>query len=431
MKLSHLVGKLMGFVGARFLGAGVGLLTQVLLARLLPQSDVGTVLLGMSAAAFVSLASNGGYTMLAFTQLPKLAVHGRPNLTRSFHRLVLTDTVLLSVLLFGGLWVASWVFAFTEAQKIAWLFGCICSPISCLMRYNSIIASTERRIELSYVPDFLVRPVLFLLGLLVLKAIGFTSTSFSVLMVFVAVTYATTLGQAFVLGRKGLDVLDFGWPRKSFANRLRSRAAALTIVSAVSLAFADIVTITAAFILPASEAAIVGICVRLAAIAGFVLQAGQSFILPDYTAAVMKRKTNVARGILLKFNVMTLGVIAAALAGALVFGQFALRIFGADYVQGWWLLVLFMCGLSVRAMGGMNQHILSMQGQQLRTAGACSAAVIVLVITAIVFCNAYGFIGMGYAAVCAELTWTASLALLAQKWAGRRGDILWLLQQPK
>lgn len=431
MTLGHLVGKLMGFVGARFAGAGIGLLTQIFLARLLPQSEVGTVLLGMSAAAFVSLATNGGYTMLAFTQLPRLAVHGRPNLTRAFHRTVLTDTVLLSLLLFGGLFLASWAFAFSDAQKLAWLFGCICSPISSLMRYNSIIALTDRRIELSYVPDFLIRPVLFLLGLLALEATGHATTAVSVLVVFVAVTYATSLGQAFVLGRKGLNVGDFGWPRQALTKRLRARAAALTIVSAVSLAFADIVTIVAAFVLPVSEAAIVGICIRLAAIAGFVLQAGQSFILPDYTAAVMKRDDTTAKNILMKLNAMTVGVVCAALVGSLVIGEQVLHVFGPDYAQGWWLLALFMLGLSIRAMGGMNQHILSMQGQQTRTAFACLAAVVVLVLASVLFCKSYGFVGMGYAAVCAELTWAVLLAMLAQKWVGRRGDLLWLLRQPK
>jgi O-antigen/teichoic acid export membrane protein len=431
VKLSHLVGKLMGYVGARFFGAGLGLLTQVLLARLLPQSDVGTVLLGMSAAAFVSLATNGGYTMLAFTQLPRLAVQQRPKLTNAFHKLVLTDTVLLSLVLFGVLYLASLALEFSEAQTVAWFFGCICSPISSLMRYNSIIASTDRRIELSYIPDFVVRPFLFLLGLLLLRASGFPATSFSVLIVFVSVTYVTTIGQALILGRQGLNLLKFGWPRPALTSRLRSRAAALTIVSAASLAFADIVTIVATFVLPVSEAAIVGICIRLAAIAGFILQAGQSFILPDYTAAVMKREKDVARGILLKFNVMTIVVIGAALAGALILGQFALQVFGLEYVKGWWLLVLFMCGLSIRALGGMNQHILSMQGQQLRTAGACLAALLVLTVAAFVFCKSLGFVGMGYAAVCAELTWMVSLAVLAQKWAGRRGDLLWLLRQPK
>ena len=41
MTIARMLRLLVGYVGARFLGAGVGLLSQILLARLLPQADVG------------------------------------------------------------------------------------------------------------------------------------------------------------------------------------------------------------------------------------------------------------------------------------------------------------------------------------------------------------------------------------------------------
>jgi O-antigen/teichoic acid export membrane protein len=431
MTLAGLIGKLAGFVGARFAGAGIGFVSQIALARLLPQSDVGTVLMGMSAAAFVSLATSGGYSLLGFTQVPKLVFHGRSRLMQAFHRVVFLDTLMWSALLFGLLFLASTIFNFSSSQNLAWLFGCICSPASSLMRYNSIVASSNKRVALSYVPDFLVRPGLFLLVLLLFAGLKVEATPTLVLLAFVGVTYLVTIGQVFILGDMALRVTSFEWPRRAFVSRIRFRALSLAIVSAVMLAFADIVTLTASILLPEHDVALVGVAMRLAAIAGFVLQAGQSFILPAFTDAVMKREQSQANAILLKLNLTTLFIILVALVCAIWLGGWLLRLFGGDYVDAAWLLVLLMIGQSLRALGGMNQHILSMEGQQLRTTGACLLALLTLFVSAYFFCKIYGFEGMGHAVILAEIVWLFALAYLAQKKVGRRGDLFWLLSQSK
>ena len=426
MKLSRMVGLLAGVVGSRFIGAGLGFLSQVVLARILPVADVGVVLLAMSAAAFASLLCIGGYAMLAMTQLPKLATHGRDSLLRAFHRVVLTDAVYVCVVLAVLTYAASYFFNLSHGQNLALLFGMLCAPASALMRYNSSIASSERWFKLAYVPDLLLRPALFLLLLLIAWGSGFDLHMTSVIVMFVAGTFAITIGQAVVLGHRGLGLGDFGRTRAMLVRPLRSRAVALTIVSMVALAFADIVTLVAGLVLPEADVAVVGITMRLAAIAGFVLQAGQMFVLPDFTQALVRRDNKLANVLLLRINLTTLLVVGAGLVAAIVLGRFALSIFGADYVRGAGLLVLFMVGQSIRALGGMNQHILSINGHQLRTAGACVVALAILVCMAVLLCKSWGIIGLGYAVVAAEVAWLLALAAQAQKLCGRRGDLLWL-----
>ena len=431
MKLAEMIRKLAGIVGSRFLGAGIGFLSQIVLAHVLPVAEVGVVLLGMSAAAFVSLASIGGYSMLAMTQLPRLSMHGRKFLVRSFNHVVLVDALLSSLAVAALLFVVSKIAQLSEGQNIALLFGCLCAPASGLLRYNSSIATSDRRFELGYVPDFLVRPTLFLLTLLLTYWLGLHLSMVVVLIIFTVITLVTAVGQAWLLGHEGLTFSNYRRPRSGFANRLRSRALALTIVSAVALAFADIVTLVAGFILPTDDVAVVGITIRLAAIAGFVLQAGQIFILPDFTQAFVRRDHAVANALLLRINLTTLAVVGASVIGALLLGEFALSIFGADYVRGAGLLSLFMVGQSIRAFGGMNQHILSINGHQLRTAGAAILAVVMFICLAILFCQSLGFIGIGYAVIFAEISWLLALAAQAQKLCGRRGDLLWVARAVK
>jgi O-antigen/teichoic acid export membrane protein len=429
MKLSALVSKIAGFVGARLLGAAVGFLSQLVLARLLPIEDVGVVLLGMSAAAFISLGANGGYALLATTELPKLETRRQTKTAAAFNRVAMMDGILAYCILCAIGWLAAVAYGLTDGQKTALLLGAICAPASMTMRYNASIGMAARYFKTAYMPDLLFRPAALLIGLLAAGLAGWLQSAQAALVIFVAVTYLTSFGQAWALKGNRLSFSHLGWPRIFFARRIRSRAIALTLVSATMLAFADIVIMVSGFILPERDVAIAGVAMRVAAIAGFMLQAGQMLVMTDFTQALVSRNESAVEAILKRVNGLTVAIVLACLAGVTVFGKFALGLFGPDYQQGALLLVLFMIGQSVRALGGMNQQILSINGYQLRTAGSCVAALLVFVGLAFVFCKNYGSTGLGYAVIASELVWLIALAVQAHALCGRRGDLLWVLQK--
>ncbi len=428
MNLSSLVGKMASLVGARLIGAAVGFASQLVLARVLSVDDVGVVFLGMSAAAFIALVANGGYALLATTELPKLTAHGRTKLADSFNRAAVVDSLIAFAAVVAVIALAEFTLQLTPGQRTALLFGCLCAPASMFIRYNASMAMAARFFKTAYMPDFLFRPSAFLVGLLAGAYVGWVHNAFTALIVFVSVTYLTGVGQSLALQGRGLSLRHLAPPRPAFVKKLRAKAFSLTLVSATMLAFADIVILVSGWILPEKEVAVVGIAMRLAAIAGFVLQAGQMLVVTDFTQALVKRDFDMVNGLLKRINFTTMGIVLAALLGTLVLGDFALSLFGEAYRQGKWLLVLFMLGQSLRALGGMNQQILSINGFQLRTAGSCVVTLLMLVGLSVIFCHAFGFIGIGYAVVGAELVWLLALAVQAQNLCGRRGDLFWVLQ---
>ncbi len=427
MTLATMLRLMLGYVGARFFGAGLGLLTQIVLARLLAQSDVGTVLMAMSAAAFISLFAIGGHAMLATTELPRILAQGSIRRIRAFHGAALQDGIYGLLFLSLVIVVLVWFSPLSHNVKLALVFGLATAPASGLMRYNSVAANSHRRFQLSYVPDFIVRPGLFLVIMAGLWLSGATPGAVAALMVFAGVGTTVALGQAFILGYDGLLPLHWRRTIPRFTRVIRNRAFALVIVSTVTLAFADIVTLLAGLVLPPDDVAIVGITMRLAAIAGFVLQATQMFVLPDFTAAITRRNGAAANALLWKMTGMTLAVVGAGLLTTIFLGERVLHIFGSDYGEGAWLLVLFMIGQSIRALGGMNQNLLSIHGKQLRTAWACVLALVVLVVLTVMLSRLVGRDGIGYAVIAAECVWLFGLAREAKMLIGRRGDLLWLV----
>jgi O-antigen/teichoic acid export membrane protein len=429
VKLAVLAAKLAGFVGARLAGAAIGFVSQFLLARLLPVADVGIVLMGMSAASFISLGANGGYALLAMTQLPKIYMHGRQRLIDAFNTSAAFDSVIsFTIVCLIGVIASLW-FDLSKGQYIALGIGALCAPASAIIRFNSSVATAERRYHLAYVPDFIIRPLMFLVFLLSVFALSYAVDPLYVLFVFAITAYIAAVGQAWYLGKNALSFRHLAWPRALYGKRMRSKAVALTLVSATMLAIADIVTLVAGFLLPEDEVAIVGITVRLAAIAGFVLQAGQMLVLTDFTQALIAKNKPLVKQLLMRVNLITLVIVGGSLLGGILLGEFVLSYFGDVYRQGAWLLVLFLIAQSIRATGGMNQHILSINNFQVRMAGMGLVILAIFLCLSFLLCRNYGYNGMGYALICFELAWLVALGKQAQDLCGQRGDLLWVLQQ--
>ncbi len=407
------------------------LASQILLARLLTQHDVGIVFLGMSAAAFISLMITGGYPILAITCLPRYYALGRKNLVHAFHAALLQDSLWISLVSFALAAMAYFWLPLNDGLKIALLFGCLSAPAAALIRINGAVANSIRRYALSYVPDFLYRPGLLLAYLLFAWAMGMQLSVAHVLWAFVVMNTIVALAQAWLIGEDGARS-GLKWSgRHNLAPFLRSRAAALVIVGLVTASFADIVTLIAGFFLNTADVALVGVTIRLAALAGFITQATQQFILPDLTAAMTRGTSQGVHALLLRINLIALAAILACVAGAMLLGPWALKIFGPEYEAGHWPLVLFMISQAFRAASGMNQHLLSLAGYQIKTAGSCLVAMAALIGATALFTPGHGVMGLAYAVLIADAVWAGLLALQTQRLTGRRGDIIGVLLEKK
>ena len=113
----------------------------------------------------------------------------------------------------------------------------------------------------------------------------------------------------------------------------------------------------------------------------------------------------------------------------MLFGTYALRVFGAEYEVGHWPFVLFMISQTFRAASGMNQHLLSLAGYQIKTAGSCLVAVAMLIGGTALLIPNFGVLGLAFAALVADAVWTALKALQAQRLTGRRGDLIGVLTE--
>ncbi len=415
-----------GSVGLRVMGAGLGFATQLVLARTFSQVDVGVIFLAMSLAAIFSMMAAVGYPMLALTQLPRFFALDLNKLVRAFHGTFLHDLIagLGAVLIITV--VCLFALPLSFGTKMAILFGALSALPSAIVRYNSVLANGMRLFQWAYVPDFILRPCLFLLYVLAAFLFPSLSSLPLVLAAYVASNVLVASLQSIVVRAKGISMQDWNRRRPALTRALRSRSAALAIVGAVTVMFADIVTMLGGWFLPHEQLAVLGLAVRLAAIAGFVVQAAQQFVLPDLTEALAKHENTTANSLLLRLNVLTLLTLTTGLVFALAFGRWLLSLFGESYANGHHLLVLFLIGQSIRALSGMNQNLISIAGKQMRSAMACLTGLIIFAASWALLQNIFGLNAAGYAVIIAEVCWALLLASQAHSILGRRGDLIWL-----
>ncbi len=431
MKLSRMLGMMAGLVGMRFAGAGLNLLSQIVFTHIFEPADFGIIMLCMSTAAFISLFATVGYPWLALTQLPRLKSLSLESAWQKFHGAFLHDSAKATAAIYILVFLATLFLPISAGAKLALSFGCLSAPASMLLRYDSAVANSIRSFTLSYAPDFIFRPALLLGYIVFTSAMGWNISVQHAMLAFVAVLYLVGVGQAIILGSNGVLPQNWRANRPLFTKGLRARAMPLALVAAVATSFSDIVTMVGGLLLPSSDVALLAVAIRLAAIAGFIIQVAQQFVLPDLSEALTMRESQTAHHLLTRLNLMTLAIIIAALLGSIVLGPFALNLFGAHYVAAQSLLVAFMVGQSVRAFSGMNQQLLSIAGYQSKTVVACLVALTMLVGGSMLLVPRLGLLGIGYAVIAAEMSWSLMLAAQAQRLTGHRGDIFWLLANRK
>jgi O-antigen/teichoic acid export membrane protein len=428
MSLRTLLSLITGVVGARLAGAVAALVTQVALARALEQSDMGIYFLAVSLSSIIGMLMTGGYSALGFTYLSRYRALGRRGLQHSYIRLARRDVALLCAVLVAAGCSGLAAVPMQEGARIALAIGLLSGPAVALIRLQGAIANSARRFSISFMPDFVLRPMTHLVFVLAVIAVTGSIGLWQAVLAFLAISYLVAGLQAWILWPEGVFVPRGPATSGPRAAILRRRAASLVIVALVTVAFGDIVILAAGLALSAEEVAVLGVCVRLAGLIGFVTQACYQFIIPDLTQALVTRDEREVRPVLLRANLLAMAVTGTALAGAVLVGDIALGVFGSDYAVGQAALALLCVGQIVRAAGGMNVNLLSLGGQQGRLALACLGSVAVLVAVALALAPAYGVLGVAWAVVASETAWAFSTALIAACRLPRRGDIVAVLR---
>jgi O-antigen/teichoic acid export membrane protein len=419
MTLSRLFKLLVFDMGARIIGSVLVLFIQLELARNYTAADVAAVLLTMSVASLLSLAVSGGHSFVAIAQIAKFRSRGMDRLEALFHRIAFGDMVVLFLIVAAIVLGCLAAFNFSRAMGLALLFGLASTPFSAMLRYNALVAISVGRYQLSYLDNYL-RPGLFA-ALVGLNAV--LDWQLDVVHIIAGYVLANATAAVILHALLRKDTIKFTqvtFTANRFSSAMRGRAFALFCVLGIAGTLSDFITFLAGVFLDVDDVAKVGIAVRLAAVAGFAIQSVQQFSLAD----LAKLRGADQLPLLRRANLLMIATMIAGVAGAIVLGPFVLSWFGEEYVSAHFALVLFMVAQVVRAGGGLNQNLLTLAGQHMHALSASVLSLAALVISWMAVVPWMTLAGAGLASIIAEAAAAVSLAIIAQRRIGYRGDAL-------
>lgn len=408
----------------RISGAGVGFLTQILLAQTLGSHDLGVFYSATSLATVAGFVMSQGYSQIAYRFSARYRDDSRSALFRAFTNRAAYDSLVASTAAAVVVVALSLLWPDTDAttRVMYALAGALIIPSTALVVYTNL-AGAIRKFGWCYVPEGLVRPVLFLGAVLALK-FGLADPggadvmlAFSILVVGVAVTVWMAL-------RPHLP--QFGLPRPSarrLAARWRAEARPLVLLSLYTNSFADVSILFATPFLSQSELAVFGVCLKLSLLIGYFVQIGQQMAIPDLADAREKGDRPGMRRAARKSVALPLAMTVVSFAGCALLGREILGFFGAEFVSAGDVLLIMVATQVVRAMAGPSAHLLTLSGAQTLNASLCVGALVTLLAADALLGRPFGPAGAAWAVFVSYTGWILATAVALNRLGEMRTDL--------
>lgn len=414
----------------RLAGAGTGFLIQLILARLLAPEALGTFFSATSLAAVLALVSAWGYPNLVARFISRYRERKYPMLVAGFLRNAARDTAITSLL--AGLAVIAIAALWPDTEKdnrIAFMIAGVAVPMLALLALNAATAGAVRAFALSYVPETLVRPALFLGALALLIVLKETLTVELALAAYFGVTTIIALGQFLILRH----ILALGPIRRPprLTRVWRAEALPLVVVALFTILFADLDILMITPFLHGADVAAFGIALKLALLVGFGVQVAHTVATPDLADAHARRGLDGAGKTLRRATIFPVAFTGLATVVCAMGGQYFLALFHADFATAKWALTILVFCQFLRALAGPSVQLLTIIGAQRLNALLCCVALATLAASNSILAPAYGVTGAAIAVGLSWSVWLLLTGLMLYRRANLRSDLAYVARRNK
>lgn len=409
-------------VGYRATGVVLGLFAQLILARSLPASDMGTFFMVTSMAAILGLSSTLGYPMV----VPKHVLKSE-QVSNSFPALNILRRARFEIVGIAlGFIAIAWLFLVLE-DELEWgmnlniFMGTLCILPFAMLRFNGSIANAKKRFTLGFFPDLTVRPALLAIFLGILwmadQPISLTAT----LVAFATFAFITAGIQQIMLHKMEKNTNPVQPPenkRVEPQSKHRLDALSMLIGMLFMAAAADLAILFTSWFVSASELAIFGVCLKISMICGFAVNAVQQVAVRDLGDALSGQGHRTVNQVINMTNGASTIFALVSLVGVLVLGNQILSIFGPQYVDGYWCLAALMSVNLLRALAGPSLQLISLVNEERVSPSVFLFTLFCLLVLLSFLAPSYGLLGASLAFWVAMTIWPFWLSFVVWRKSG-------------
>lgn len=410
----------------RCLGAALAYASQVLLARVLGQTDYGIFALVWVWILVLGHLSPMGFAQAVCRFAPHYEARDEKDLLRGFLQTGALFVVgaSLTIAAFGSavLWFAGP--SIEEVYVLPFAIALIVFPLFALQDYVENIARAFNWTIIAITPPFIIRHGLIGAGVLGAYLLGLpVSASFAIGVVLVATLVSLLVQTAFVWIR--LRKIVSPGPHKHRLGKWFKTSLPLVFVDGTLILFSNAdILILSLFVEPATIA-IYFAASRILQLVAFVQYAATAATAQRFSAlnALGDAKTlnTLAR------TTTRLTLIASVGAAIVIYlaAPFLLDLFGEGFDAAMPILAILMAGLIAQAFAGPGEDLLNMLGEERACATTCVAALILNIVLNFALIPTFGIAGAAIATAASVASRSIILTYLVKRKLGL-DIIFWL-----
>jgi len=414
----------------RILGAASVYFTQVVIARWQGAEALGTYVYAFSWLILLAVITGFGFPSASFRFIGHALTHDNPAKIRGYVRrgtqVVLLGSVVISLAL--AYWVLSTKSPVPTDYRIPVFIGVISAPFMAIILFRTSVAQAFSWLDISVIPQDALRPVAFLLLLIVLWFSGIDlNVNETLILQLGVIVFFSFLIYVLLQRRINRNVADVS---PDYDSKLWIRTASpLLIIVVFSGYFSELNMLIVGSYLPPEELAIFNASFRTAFMIGFGVAAVDVVTLPKASMLFAGQNAQGLQRLITHATHLKFWGALAAVTIMVFFGKPILSIFGENFVEGYRALLILGVAMLLIAGTGAVTELLSISGHQDHCLYVYVSAFVLTLILHATLIPIYGLDGAAFsvlAVVIFYLLWLHWLVIRKMKILPSIFAIFWL-----
>jgi O-antigen/teichoic acid export membrane protein len=267
-----------------------------------------------------------------------------------------------------------------------------CIPFFGLTDLQECLARGFGSVNIAFMPSYIVRPSLILLGAGAIYLIGVQPTGTRVMMVGLGACIAACVLQYALLRRQVPNQVKSARPYYHVGYWTRV-AMPFLMVDLFNLAMNNADVVFIGRYLSPDSVAVYYASMRTCNLLLLIFFAMSALAIPTYSSLYAAGAERELRQFVRRVSHVIFWPSLAAAIGLVVTGRFLLGLFGAEFDDGYWVMLILIGGIMANALTGPVEGLLSVTGHHDWVAGTMGVGALLNIVLNVVLIPRWGIIG--------------------------------------
>jgi O-antigen/teichoic acid export membrane protein len=349
----------------RVISALIAFLSQILLARWMGGFEFGIYIYAWTWVLLIGGMVDLGLGSASQRFIPEYTEHKQLALLRGYLRgsRWLAFAIATAVAAVGAIAVMILAPHLGAATIVPLYLSCAALPIFALGQVQSGVARSYNWVNLGLTPVFVLRQIVLLALMGLAYGLGLPTDAVTATLIGVVALWSVTIGQLVVLNRRLAMSVESG-PKAYAVRAWLATSAPIFLVEGfyLLLTYSDVIVLQQ--FRPPNEVAIYYASAKTLALVAFIYYSVAQTIAHKFaTYHVSGDRKRLADFLRLSIQ-LTFWPSLVSILVLLALGEPLLRLFGRDFVSGYYLMFIIAIGLLARASVGPAERLLNMLGER-------------------------------------------------------------------